>query len=161
MCSLNFCFWIMYMSFDFSSSADSSMNAFNPSVQSQSAMPPSHNPSLPQHVTSPASGAPQQNFQYTMSQMDGRQFYPPQPQQQPLLWNQWYDLIVILFLLLRSIIVCTYIAVNSTFIDSVYRKLGSCIVFFFHFVQTCTFMICMYRVGETTTSTALFINASF
>lgn len=69
----------------YSSSADSSMNGYNPSVQSQSAMPPSHNPSLPQHVTSPGSGAPQQNFQYTMSQMDGRQFYPPQPQQQPLL----------------------------------------------------------------------------
>lgn len=70
-----------------SSSADSNVNAYNPSVQSQSAMPPSHNTSLPQHVTSIASGVPQQNFQYTMSQMDGRQFYQPQPAQQPLLWN--------------------------------------------------------------------------
>nr|XP_022337453.1 signal transducing adapter molecule 2-like [Crassostrea virginica] len=67
------------------SSADSNVNAYNPSVQSQSAMPPSHNTSLPQHVTSIASGVPQQNFQYTMSQMDGRQFYQPQPAQQPLL----------------------------------------------------------------------------
>ncbi|XP_062566054.1 signal transducing adapter molecule 2-like [Saccostrea cucullata] len=69
----------------YSSSSDSSMNAYNPSVQSQSAMPPSHNQSMPQQVSSAQSGAPQQNFQYTMSQMDGRQFYQPPPQQQPLL----------------------------------------------------------------------------
>ncbi|XP_048781344.1 signal transducing adapter molecule 2-like isoform X2 [Ostrea edulis] len=64
--------------------SDSNMNTYPPD-QSQNAIPPSHNPSMPQQVSSTPSGVPQQNFQYTMSQVDGRQFYHPPPQQQPLL----------------------------------------------------------------------------
>lgn len=122
------------------------MNGYNPSVQSQSAMPPSHNPSLPQHVTSPGSGAPQQNFQYTMSQMDGRQFYPPQPQQQPLLWNQWYDLIVILFFVVNKYNYMYMHCCKFNISWQCLQKIRTCIVFFLSFCSDLHIYDTVYRV---------------